>query len=560
MAVTSSAPASPPLSIHSPPSKAALRPSLSSDSSDSIPSDRDALRLAELGYHQDLTRKFTIWSILGTAFALTNSWAGLSASMVTGISSGGTALIIYGVPLIALVSLCVGISLSELASAMPSAGGQYFWAGELAPPRWKRFAGYLTGWFSWAGSIFTSASVALSLALGAVGCYQLSHPDYEPNTYHIFLTYQLTNLVAFVFNTRGAFLPPLAKFTLYFSLLAFVVLIVTIPALTPSHQPAKFVFATFINNTGYQSNALAFIVGLINANWPFACLDCATHLAEEVPRPDRNIPIAILGTVAIGFTTAWAFAIAMFFSLVGDIDTLVHSETGVPILALFNAALTGRIGQAAGAVVLEVLILITIIGCLVASHTWQSRLLWSFARDGGVPFSAWLSQVNRKADVPLRAHIVSCILVALVGCLYLGSYTAFNSMVTACIVLLYVSYAIPVGCLVFVHGRENLKRGTFWLGKWGAVANWVLLAWTLFTLVMYSFPYTMPVTADSMNYVSAVYGVVVLIVAADWYLRGRKGYRSERVSRRNETVIEQVLGEAVTADPRKASSARYGTV
>ena len=86
-------------------------------------------------------------------------------------------LIIYGIILVCLISICVGISLSELASAYPNAGGQYFWANELAPEGWADLASYLTGWFAWAGSIFTSAAVALAVGSGAVGCYQLSHPD-----------------------------------------------------------------------------------------------------------------------------------------------------------------------------------------------------------------------------------------------------------------------------------------------------------------------------------------------------------------------------------------------
>jgi choline transport protein len=71
-------------------------------------------------------------------------------------------------------------------------------------------------------------------------------------------------------------------------------------------------------------------------------------------------------------------------------------------------------------------------------------------------------------------------------------------MITACIVLLYLSYAIPVSCLL-LRGRKNIVHGPFWLGPFGAMANIVLLAWTLFTLVMYSFPYAKPVEPGNMN-------------------------------------------------------------
>ena len=60
---------------------------------------------------------------------------------------------------------------------MPNAGGQYFWANELAPVGWAELSSYATGWAAWAGAVFTSAAVALSVGSAVVGCYQLSHPD-----------------------------------------------------------------------------------------------------------------------------------------------------------------------------------------------------------------------------------------------------------------------------------------------------------------------------------------------------------------------------------------------
>ena len=239
--------------------------------------------------------------------------------------------------------------------------------------------------------------------------------------WHTFVAYELTNVFCFLFNCYGRILPSVGSAALYTSLISFFVILVVVPAKAPTHEDAKFVFANFVNNTGWASNGIAFIVGLINTNYAFACLDCATHLAEEVHRPEKMIPIAIMGTVAIGFVTSWFFSISMFFSM-QDLDGLFSTETGVPILQLFYQAVASK----AGAIVLESLIIATGVGCLIASHTWQSRLCWSFARDGGVPFSAFLSHVHPTLDVPLQAHLLSCVIVAIIGCLYLGSYTAFN--------------------------------------------------------------------------------------------------------------------------------------
>lgn len=155
-----------------------IRPAGSDDNFDHLKElDDDARKLAEMGYTQDMKRNYSVLSVLGVGFSLTNSWFGISAALITGINSGGPILIVYGIILIALISTCVGISLSELASAYPNAGGQYFWANELAPRKYANFASYLTGWFAWAGSIFTSASVSIAVGTAGVGCWQLSHPD-----------------------------------------------------------------------------------------------------------------------------------------------------------------------------------------------------------------------------------------------------------------------------------------------------------------------------------------------------------------------------------------------
>lgn len=95
-------------------------------------------------------------------------------------------------------------------------------------------------------------------------------------------------------------------------------------------------------------------------------------MAEEIPKPEKNIPKAILGTVAIGFLTSWVYSIAIFFAI-EDIDAIINTPTFVPSLELFRQALRGSI---AGAVVLQTLVILTGIGCLMSVHTWACRLVY----------------------------------------------------------------------------------------------------------------------------------------------------------------------------------------
>lgn len=130
-----------------------------------------------MGYVSELKRNFSVWTILGMGFALTNSWFAISISLVTSISSGGPIVTVYGIVGMALVSGCVGVTLSELASAMPNSGGQYYWALKLAPHEWANFLAYLTGAIGWAGSIFTSASVAMAIGSALMGMIQMNNPN-----------------------------------------------------------------------------------------------------------------------------------------------------------------------------------------------------------------------------------------------------------------------------------------------------------------------------------------------------------------------------------------------
>ena len=145
-----------------------------------------------------MTRKFSVWSVLGIGFTLDNTWLGVASGLITSINSGGPVLLVYGAIIIFVISLAIAVSLSELASAMPNAAGQFYWTRELAPKRYARPLSFVTGWFAWSGSIFGSASWAVSAGAAIVGCWQLMHPSFEIRSWHTFVAYQVVNAVAFL--------------------------------------------------------------------------------------------------------------------------------------------------------------------------------------------------------------------------------------------------------------------------------------------------------------------------------------------------------------------------
>lgn len=96
-------------------------------------------------------------------------------------------------------------------------------------------------------------------------------------------------------------------------------------------------------------------------------------------------------------------------------------------------------------------------------------------RDGGLPFSRFFAKVHPKLQLPLNALILTVALDVIFGCIFLGSSSAFNAILSASVVALGVSYAIPVviNCL---RGRRMLGERPFVLpGPIGWIANLVCL-------------------------------------------------------------------------------------
>ena len=68
-----------------------------------------------------------------------------------------------------------------------------------------------------------------------------------------------------------------------------------------------------------------------------------------------------------------------------------------------------------------------------------------------MPFGGFLSKVDKRLDVPVRAHVLSSAIVGALGCLYLGSSTAFNRYVPAFSFLFSLS-------ITFRHAKKAAER------------------------------------------------------------------------------------------------------
>jgi amino acid transporter len=48
---------------------------------------------------------------------------------------------------VSFFTMAIALSMAEIVSAIPTAGGPYYWAAILAPPKHSAFASWITGWY-----------------------------------------------------------------------------------------------------------------------------------------------------------------------------------------------------------------------------------------------------------------------------------------------------------------------------------------------------------------------------------------------------------------------------
>ena len=137
-----------------------------------------------------------------------------------------------------------------------------------------------------------------------------------------------------------------------------------------------------------------------------------------------------------------------------------------------------------------------------AGQQTTSRLLWSFGRDNGFLFSKYFAAVSDTWEVPIWCLVFNAFWVMVEGCIYIGSTVAFNAILSSCITLGMVSYAIPCALLLY-RGRtsEVLPQTRGFKLRWGFgwLANAATVVFAVIEVVFFAFPPALPVSGSSMS-------------------------------------------------------------
>jgi amino acid transporter len=519
---------------------------------------KDIADLHKLGYAQELFRSMGGFSNFAISFSIISILTGAVILYDYGLAWAGTAAVMIGWPLITVFVLAIAASMSEVASAYPTAGGLYYWASRMKNKNW----GWWTAWLNligqfaivaginFAAAAFLNATIITPL-LANIGI------AYDNTTAVLglsFLTGQIVTmgvlmLVELAMNIAGINLVALLnQVSVWWHIVIVAAVVVLVFLAGKPDESGLTLFAVQpLDTAGSWNNdlgvvnltygpavtyplILAFFFSLLQANWTYTGYDASAHVAEETVGARIASAWGIFLSVAVSAVVGFIFLFALsthlpnlgtLFPPVLDDTTLGAASQyyfggGVAVISILEYNL-GSLGD-----ILAAGIAIAMAFCGLSSVASAGRMLYAFSRDDGLPGAGWLKKVSHRYRTPANALtgivVVSWLFTVAAG--IVGGGTAIVIVTAVSTIFLYAAYGICI--YLGATTKEWLTERVWSLGRWSKPIAWTAIAWVLVLMVLFSFP-----TSGNISWPFMVITVAFLLVYYyGWARRTFKGPRA----------------------------------
>jgi amino acid transporter len=374
--------------------------------------------------------KLTLWPLVAATFFMVSGGTYGTEAIISGAGYGRGILVLLFLPV--LWCLPTAFMIGELSSALPAEGGYYAWVRRGLGNFW----GFQEAWLSLAASIF---DMAIYPTLFVFYLKQMSPWFGEGN--HGILAGLFVVVTCAALNLAGIRVVGITSLWLFFLLsLPFGLIVVLAPvragAFAEPHAASAGV-------------SMGLLGAVLVAMWNYMGWDNASTIAQEVERPQRTYPRAMIAAVILVSLTYILPFVAVYF-------------TGIPASTFAeDGSWAGIAGQIGGKVMgFEWLRFMVTIGGMMSAFGMFNALVMSYsrlplamARNGMMP--KVFGKVTRKNHTPWVAVVVLATCWAL--CLGLG----FRRLVTLDIMLYGASLTLEFVTLVALRIREPKLRREF---------------------------------------------------------------------------------------------------
>ena len=414
--------------------------------------NEDLKILHGMGYAQELSRSMSKFSNFAISFSIICILSGGINSFAQAIGSVGGAGAGIGWIVGCVLSGMFALSMAQVASAFPTAGGLYHWGSILG----NRFWGWLTAWLNLLGLITVLGAINIGTAYFFAGTFGGMF-GFTGTDMQVVVFVAAITIVQAIFNHVGikatTFLTDISGWLIFATT---AVLVLACLFYAPAIDISRL--WTFTNYSGEvggnvfpQSDNMGylFLLCLLLPVYTITGYDASAHTSEETKNAANAVPKGIVNAVIWSSLVGWVMICAITLAIP---DLAVAAGQG---WSMFYATMDAIV-PAGLKNVIYLGILIAQLICGLATVTSASRMLFAFSRDDGMPVgSKALATVSAKYRTPVNAiwtATVLCILyVILALSIKLDGTSIYVIVVNSTLVFLFLSFTVPLvaGMLAF---------------------------------------------------------------------------------------------------------------
>ncbi|MCQ6961994.1 amino acid permease [Methanolobus chelungpuianus] len=299
------------------------------------------------------------------------------------ISAAGPAAILsflFG----GVISMATAISMAELATGMPKAGGSYYFISRAMGAAF----GAVVGLGAWLGLVFKG-----SFALIGLGDYL-----YVMTPVPVLLTAVAAGFIFLVINYRGA--KGSASFQNLIVIFLILIMVWFIVRGFSIAETSKFTpFVPFGYTSIFATTGLIFI--------SYLGITELASVSEEVKNPSRNLPLALIASV--GVVTLLYLGVMIVISGVLTFEESLNTYTPLVDVAEMIAGDYGK-------VLIVIAGLLATVSTANAAILSSSRFPFAMSRDDLIP--RWFVSIHQRYDTPHNAILATGIVMILLLLLF----------------------------------------------------------------------------------------------------------------------------------------------
>ena len=327
-----------------------------------------------------------------------------------------------------IITMASGLTIAEIATAIPKTGGIFVYLKELYGEKWA----FLFGWVQTVIYVpGASAALAIILATQATNFVPMSPIQQKLFAILMLVTITTANVLSTKLASKIQFVATIAK-------LIPIIIIIALGFI-------KGTAHSFSLPVGTAAAGAGFGAAMLGTLWAYDGWVGVCNIAGELKNPKKDIPKSIILGVTVIMTVYILFNLAIINII--PITAVISSNT------VASDAATILFGKS-GSLFITVGILISIFGALNGYLMTGVRIPFAMAQDKLLPFDKFFGKVNEKYQTPLNSFIFEVVLASLY--VFSGSFDTLTNLV---VFVLWIFFTMAVaGIFILRTKHKDLDR------------------------------------------------------------------------------------------------------